>query len=123
MAKLEEFSSIRKNFSKLADFVTIYIAEAHPAERGHFTNNYDVDTHRNMGDRLAAAQVLKEKAGESLKGCQILVDPMSDIANLSYGALPERLYVVLDGTIVYEGGEGPFDYRLDEVEMFLEKYK
>ena len=48
---LEEFSSIRKNFSKLADFVTIYIAEAHPAERGHFTNNYDVDTHRNMGDR------------------------------------------------------------------------
>ena len=33
------------------------------------------------------------------------VDPMSDIANLSYGALPERLYVVLDGTIVYEVGQ------------------
>ena len=68
--------------------------------------------------RLAAAQVLREKAGQSLMGCQILVkidlpiffnlsptfqvDPMTDIANLSYGALPERLYVVLDGTIVYE---------------------
>ena len=33
------------------------------------------------------------------------VDPMSDIANLSYGALPERLYIVLDGTIVYEVGQ------------------
>ena len=33
------------------------------------------------------------------------VDPMSDNANLSYGALPERLYVVLDGTIVYEVGQ------------------
>ena len=33
------------------------------------------------------------------------VDPMSDTANLSYGALPERLYFVLDGTIVYEVGQ------------------
>ena len=33
---------------------------------------------------------------------------MDDIANLSYGALPERLYVVLDGTIVYEVGRVTF---------------
>ena len=30
------------------------------------------------------------------------VDPMDDRANLSYAALPERLYVVQDGQVVYQ---------------------
>ena len=36
MANLGKFGSLRQNFSEVADFVTIYIAEAHPSERGHF---------------------------------------------------------------------------------------
>ena len=36
MANLGKFGSLRQNFSKVADFVTIYIAEAHPSDRGHF---------------------------------------------------------------------------------------
>ena len=30
------------------------------------------------------------------------VDPMDDRANLSYAALPERLYIVQDGQVVYQ---------------------
>jgi hypothetical protein len=36
-----------------------------------------------------------------------------------YEAWPERLYIVLDGAVVYKGGFGPFDYRLDEVQDWL----
>ena len=30
------------------------------------------------------------------------VDPMDDRANLSYAALPERLYIIQDGQVVYQ---------------------
>jgi len=128
MANLDKFGKLRENFSEVADFVTIYIAEAHPAERGHFRvggegGNYDIDTHANIADRLNAATTLREEAGEALKGCKILVDPMDDRANIAYAALPERLYVVQDGQIIYQGGLGPFDYKISEVEAFLAKNK
>jgi hypothetical protein len=128
MANLDKFGKLRQNFSEVADFVTIYIAEAHPAERGHFRvggdgGNYDIDTHANIADRLNAATTLREEAGEALRGCKILVDPMDDRANLAYAALPERLYIVQDGQLIYQGGLGPFDYKISEVEAFLAKNK
>jgi len=128
MANLGKFGKLRANFSEVADFVTIYIAEAHPAERGHFRvggddGNYDIDTHNNIADRLRAAEILREEAGDALKGCKILVDPMDDRANKAYASLPERLYVVQDGQVLYQGGLGPFDYRIGDVEDFLKKRK
>jgi len=128
MANLGKFGELRQNFSEVADFVTIYIAEAHPAERGHFRvggddGNYDIDTHNNIADRLNAAETLQEEAGDALKGCKILVDPMDDRSNKAYASLPERLYVVQDGQVVYQGGLGPFDYKIGDVENFLKKTK
>ena len=48
---------------------------------------------------------------------------MDDHANHAFAALPERIYVVLDGRIAYQGGLGPFDYKIEEVEKFLAKRK
>ena len=50
----------------------------------------------------------------------ILVDLMDNKAGAAYAAMPERLYVVLEGKIVYEGLQGPFGYRMDEVELYLQ---
>ena len=36
MAKLEKFKQIICDFSDKADFVIVYIEEAHAAEKGHF---------------------------------------------------------------------------------------
>ena len=52
---------------------------------------------------------------------RLMVDLMNNMASSNYGATPERLYVVLDGKVVYEGQQGPFDYRLEDVEEYLEK--
>jgi len=127
MGKLEKFGSLRQNYSQVADFVIIYIAEAHPAPlpggKVHFNGNYDIKTHTRMEDRVAAAQTLKKEGGSHITGCTILVDPMDDRANQCYAALPERLYVILDGTVIYEGGLGPFGYSLEEVEDCLKKMK
>lgn len=120
MAKLVKFGIMRQNFCELADFVTVYIAEAHPAEKQHLTHNLRVGTHKSLEDRIAAAQKLADMAGHHL-GPNIMVDPMDDRTNHAYSALPERLYVVLDGKVVFEGGMGPFHYRIDLVEEFLSK--
>ena len=48
--------------------------------------------------------------------CPIVVDDISDEANLQYGGLYERLYIVLDDVIVYQGERGPIGYRMEEVE-------
>ena len=70
-------------------------------------------------DRKDSAEYLDEMDC----GAEILVDNMDDAANVAYGALPERLYIVLDGKIVYCGGMGPFLYNLTEVQEFLNEFR
>jgi len=123
MASLGYFLSLREKYSQIADFVLIYIAEAHPSERGHFRDNYDIGTHQSMEARIDAAKVLLEEAGAALADCPILVDPMDDRAGSAYCAFPERLYIILDGKVVHVGGLGPLSYDLKEIETFLTKFQ
>lgn len=41
--------------------------------------------------------------------CPIVVDDISDEANLQYGGLYERLYIVLDDVIVYQSERVQWD--------------
>ena len=121
MASLVKFGALRTKFSGLADFASVYIAEAHPVEKANFTGNIVISTHETLEDRLKAARVLQSSMqGEDNR---ILVDSMQDVANELYAAFPERLYVILDGKVVLEGKPGPFGYNIAEIESFLESYK
>ena len=72
-----------------------------------------------MEERIAAARRL-----ESAKTvCPIVVDLMNDSANYQYGGQPERLYIILDGQIVYKGDIGPMGYKLEEVQVWLDNYR
>lgn len=97
----------------------VYVAEAHSTDGWAFTNNIDINKHQNLEDRLSAAQILVQK--EPL--CPVVVDDMSDASATKYGALPERLYVLQAGKVVYKGGLGPWGYNPMEVRSFLEKMK
>ena len=108
-------------FSKAADFVTVYIAEAHPMEESNFTGNVEIPIHQNMEQRIAASQIVENF--KSSDDCyKIVTDLMDNKASVAYAALPERLYVILDGKIIYEGAQGPFGYSLPEVEKCLESF-
>lgn len=63
-----------------------------------FTNNFDINQHRSLEERLSAAQIVVQK--EPL--CPVVVDEMNDITAIKYGALPERLYVLQAGKVVYK---------------------
>ena len=121
MASLVKFGALRTTFSGLADFASVYIAEAHPVEKANFTGNIVISAHETLEDRLKAARDLQSSMqGEDNR---ILVDSMQDVANELYAAFPERLYVILDGKVVLEGKPGPFGYNIAEIESFLESYK
>ena len=72
-----------------------------------------------MEERLAAAKIL----ADTKPPCPIVVDNMADEANLHYGVASERLYIVLNGRIVYKGGIGPRYYSVPEVEGWLQAYQ
>lgn len=97
----------------------MYIAEAHSTDGWAFTNNLDINQHRSLEERLSAAQILVQM--EPL--CPVVVDEMTNVAAIKYGALPERLYVLQAGKVVYKGKMGPWGYDPLEVRTFLEKMK
>jgi hypothetical protein len=53
----------------------------------------------------------------------ILVDDMSNTADIAFNGWPERLYVLsADGKVAYQGGKGPYDFKPEELTEFLAGY-
>lgn len=51
-----------------------------------------------------------------------VVDGMDNATDKAYAAAPDRLYLVgKDGTIVYQGGRGPFGFLPGELEQAIRK--
>lgn len=117
MFKLEEFKQLVKDFAAVADFLIVYIAEAHSTDGWAFTNNIDINQHQSLEDRLSAARILLKR--DPL--CPVVVDDMSDTSAIKYGALPERLYVLQAGKVIYKGAVGPWGYDPQKVRQVLEK--
>ena len=118
MKKLEHFKTLIARFGHVADFLIVYISEAHPSDGWKFQNNFDIKKHRGIEDRMKSREtLLKYKPN-----CPVVADDISNHLNYKYGAMSERLYVILNGKIVYLGGKGPVGYHVGEVEDWLTKY-
>jgi hypothetical protein len=105
--------------SAAATFLTIYIEEAHAVDRWFLPqapSGVCIKHHTSDAERRAAAQRFID---DHSFPAETLVDTMADEANTRYDAWPERLYIIVDGVVVYKGGAGPFGYRLDEVAAWL----
>lgn len=50
---------------------------------------------------------------------QLLADQMDDAACRAYATMPDRLYIVHHGRVVYQGGLGPFGYQVHPKIVFL----
>lgn len=119
MYKLDEFKQLVKDFSDVADFLVIYIAEAHSKDGWAFTNNININQHKSLEERLSAAQILIQE--DPL--CPVVVDDMRDTTSTKYGAMPERLYILQAGKVVFKGEKGPWGYKPEKVHAFLQKMK
>lgn len=59
---------------------------------------------------------------ERQPNCPVVADDISNDMNYKYGAMFERLFIVLKGKVVYMGQRGPQGYHMEEVEEWLTKY-
>ena len=118
MRKLVEINRLYHEYGSVADFVTIYTQEAHATDGwGSEKTEYKIAYHRQMKDRIFAAQMLEK----SVEG-HLVVDTMSNAVCKLYRATPERLCIVMDGVVQYYGKQGPFGYYPEEVEKWLKDY-
>ena len=107
MVGMFHLRDIKKKYEDQVDFVLVYISEAHPANTGHVqwsskkdSDIYALEDHTRLEDRIDAAEILQETAGENWK---ILIDDMDNQACHDYGAHPERIFVIRNGLVDFVG--------------------
>ena len=114
---MKKFLKIASSYQEDADFIFIYIREAHPVDGWYIGfAPFSISNHQNLAERFEAAELLKNVIKDFVP---IFVDNMKDEAALAYGAVPERLYIVRNGSVVFEGGGGPLFYSLEKMEKSL----
>ncbi len=104
-----------------ADFLGIYIQEAHPTDEWQMTSNEDEGVcyaqPTTLGERQRIARDFVERSKWTIP---LLVDGIENTADGLYAGWPERLYVIAaDGTIAYKGEPGPLGFEPEEVEAWL----
>lgn len=111
-ASLPDLEAAIEGLKDKADFVTVYIMEAHATDGLWAMKDvkFFVATHKTIEERNSAAKRLRE-----FLSCPILIDDMSNEANTMYGGFPDRLTVILDGHVEYIGGKGPRGFKVDEM--------
>uniref|UniRef100_A0A4W5N4V7 Iodothyronine deiodinase n=3 Tax=Salmoninae TaxID=504568 RepID=A0A4W5N4V7_9TELE len=120
MTRLKAFQRVVQQYADISDSVVVYIEEAHPSD-GWMSSDapYQIPKHRCLEDRLSAAQIMNRE----VPGCLVVADSMDNSSNAAYGAYFDRLYILQDGKIVYQGGRGPEGYRISELRDWLDQYR
>ncbi|KAF6721849.1 Type III iodothyronine deiodinase [Oryzias melastigma] len=120
MARLKAFQGVVQQNADIADSLVVYIEEAHPSDGWRSTDApYQIPQHRRLEDRLNAAQLMHLE----VPGCLVVVDSMENSSNAAYGAFFDRLYILQEGKVVYQGGRGPEGYRISELRDWLDQYR
>ena len=119
MGALEELA---ERYRDRVAFFVVYIKEAHPE------NGWVLSSNRDEGIALEDPTSDAERA-EGAEACTVrlrirmpvLVDAIDNEVARRYGGWPDRLYLIgRDGRVAFQGGEGPFGFKPEELEAAIE---
>eukprot|EP01084_Bolivina_argentea_P047758 88026_1 len=85
-----------------------------------YTNIKQIHQHINMRERRDAVVLYKDVSDTKVP---IVMDNTNNDACNYYSAMPDRLYIIQEGKIVYKGCVGPDDYKPQEIEEYLKIYE
>ena len=113
-----------RRYGDRARFLTVYIKEAHAQDEWQMASNEKENVcyrqPRTLAERVAIANDFVRRFHYDVP---VAVDAMDNPANALYAGWPERFYIVdPTGVIVYKGKTGPFGYRPEEVQAWLEAH-
>jgi hypothetical protein len=114
---------MNEQYGDRANFLTIYIKEAHPLDEWQMESNEKESVcypqPKTLAARVAIANDFVRRFGYHVP---LAVDDIDNRANALYAGWPERFYILDEkGVIVYKGKPGPFGYHPEEVESWLAK--
>ena len=105
LAALPSLVALSARLAERADFVAIYVEEAHPCDGWrHDGVRHLVAQHTSLDERRRAAAKLRTEllcCGANLSRLRLAVDLMGNAAALAFGALPARLALLLDSHLVW----------------------
>lgn len=114
---------IYNDYKDHADFLTIYVREAHPTDEWQMKSNEKENDNvcyaqpKTLAQRVAIANDFTQRFHYPVP---FGIDQMDNAANDAYSAWPERLYIIdTSGHVAYKGGNGPFHYTPKEVRDWL----
>lgn len=113
--------AVRERQKDNADFLLIYVREAHP------TNGWAMNSNEKVGIAVAQPTTLDERravaeqcAAKLKPSMPLLVDDINDTVGNAWSGMPARLYVIdTEGKVVYKSGRGPFGFKPEEMEQAL----
>lgn len=113
--------SIYEDYKDHAEFLTVYVREAHPTDEWQMKSNLKDDVcyaqPKTMEQRVFIANDFIKRFKYPVP---FGIDDMSNAANDAYAAWPERIYVIDEsGRLAYCGGMGPFHYDPKELRGWL----
>ncbi|CAF3805817.1 unnamed protein product [Rotaria magnacalcarata] len=127
LIKDKHFIKLSEYYNELnypIDFMIIYIEEAHASDRWKFDRpKYSfIKNHKNIQDRLNAVKILIEITNITKENhLSIYSDTMDNHTNHLFRAWPERLYVLHNDQILYQGQPGPSGYSIPTLDYFLKR--
>lgn len=95
------------------EFIHIYIDEAHPKDGWYIGDTKVIYNHKTLEKRCEASKYISESVNN------VYADTMDNKLKQFFGVQYERLYIIQNNKIIFQGGQGPMNYSLDDVEEFL----
>jgi Iodothyronine deiodinase len=119
---LGELSRLHRTYGETVAFFVVYIREAHPEDGWVLADNRAEGLYVSDPVSGSERQAVAESCPTSFAlDIPVLVDGVGDEVARAYGGWPDRLYLIgSDGRISYQGGVGPFGFRVDELEAAIE---
>lgn len=110
-----------RRYKDKADFVAVYVREAHPADGWTLPSNdklgISVAQPKSYDERQEVARVC---CGSLKMTIPMVVDDIDDRVGVAYSGMPDRLYLIdSQGKVAYKGGRGPFGFKPSELEQSL----
>jgi len=111
-----------KKYADHAQFILVYIREAHPTEHWPMRVSKEInfiDAPTTLGERRDIAATCVANLNIDIP---TVLDDMNDTIVQQYLSHPDRLYVIgKDGIVTFRGGPGPMGFKPDQMETALLK--
>lgn len=109
------------DFAHVADFLTVYIQEAHAQDEWPVGEQVDVNQPKTIQER---SRIAKEFIQVSRYILPMVLDTMDNQFEMSFNPWPVRFYIVLDGTMIYKAQPNEENtYDLGEIRAWLQAWE